>query len=61
MSRERRRAMVDRRHPDLSVVRQCSLLGISRSSVYYQLAEVSQEDLELVRLMDRQSWISHIS
>ena len=46
--------MVDRRHPDLSVVRQCALLGISRSSVYYRQAEVSQEDLELMRLMDRQ-------
>jgi putative transposase len=45
---------VDRRHPAISVVRQCALLGISRSSVYYRSAEVSQEDLELMRLMDRQ-------
>jgi putative transposase len=51
---ERRRALVDRRHPALSVVRQCSLLSISRSSVYYQPTQISQEDLELMRLMDRQ-------
>jgi putative transposase len=51
---ERRRALVDRQHPALSVVRQCALLGISRSSVYYRPAEVSQEDLELMRLMDHQ-------
>ena len=36
MSRERRRGMVDRRHPTLSTLRQCTLLGISRSSVYYR-------------------------
>jgi putative transposase len=29
------------------VDRQCSLLGISRSSVYYQPAKTSQENLEL--------------
>ena len=54
MTPEHRRALVARRHPALSVVRQCALLGISRSSVYYRPAEVSQEDLDLMRLMDRQ-------
>ena len=33
---ERGREMVDRRHPILSTVRQCALLSISRSSVYYR-------------------------
>ena len=32
MSRERRREMVDREHPALSTLRQCALMGISRSS-----------------------------
>ena len=45
---------MDDRHPALSVVRQCALLGISRSSVYYRPPVVSQENLELMRLMDRQ-------
>ena len=36
MSRERRREMVDREHPALSTLRQCALMGISRSSVYYR-------------------------
>ncbi len=36
MSRERRREMVDRRHPALSTVRQCALLSISRSSLNYR-------------------------
>jgi putative transposase len=46
--------MIDREHPELSLVRQCSLLGICRSSLYYQPAPVSAEDLELMALLDRQ-------
>jgi putative transposase len=44
---------VDHQHPSLSVVRQCGLLGISRSSVYYQPVPASQENLELMRLIDQ--------
>ena len=51
---ERRRAAVDRRQPSLSVVRQCKLLGISRSGLYYQPAGISQEDLTLMKMIDRQ-------
>jgi len=46
--------VVDRRHPSLSVVRQCTLLGISRSGLYYQPVGVSQEDLTLMKLIDCQ-------
>ena len=35
MSPGRRRKMVDREHPSLPIVRQCALLGVSRSSLYY--------------------------
>jgi len=45
---------VDRRHPSLSVVRQCRLLGISRSGLYYQPAAMSEEDLALMKMIDRQ-------
>jgi putative transposase len=54
MSRARRLEMIRRDHPHLSLVRQCALLDISRSAVYYQPREVSAEDLELMALMDRQ-------
>ena len=54
MSRARRRQMIDREHPNLSVVRQCSLLGISRSSVYSHPREVDEYELELMSLIDRQ-------
>ena len=46
--------MVGRQHPSLSVVRQCRLLGISRSGLYYQPKGVSEEDLGLMELIDRQ-------
>jgi putative transposase len=45
---------VDRQHPSLSVVRQCTLLSISRSSVYYQPVKTSQENLKLMKLIDQQ-------
>jgi hypothetical protein len=50
MRRPQRLAMVDREHQELSLVRQCALLGISRSSLYYQPAPVGEEDLELMAL-----------
>jgi putative transposase len=46
--------VVDRRHPSLSVIRQCKLLDISRSGLYYQPAGISDEDLTLMKLIDRQ-------
>ena len=55
---ERRRALVDRRHPSLSVVRQCTLLGISRSGLYYRPVGVSEEELTLMKLIDRQYLIT---
>ena len=40
--------MVDRDHADVSVVRQCELLNISRSSVYYSPVGASEYELELM-------------
>ena len=54
MSRRRRLAMVDRGHPKLSVVKQCRLLRLSRSSVYYRPKPSKPADLELMAGMDRQ-------
>ena len=54
MEVKQRRAVVRRRRPSLSVVRQCKLLDISRSGLYYQPAGVSDEDLNLMKLIDRQ-------
>jgi hypothetical protein len=44
--------MVERNHPQLSIVRQCALLSISRSSFYYQPAPEREETLALMRVID---------
>ena len=54
MSRERRREMVERGHPALSTVRQCALLGISRSSLNYRRKGTCPEDLAVMKAMDQQ-------
>ena len=46
--------MIETSHPDLSVVRQCALLGISRSGLLYTPVSLNPEDLELMRLLDEQ-------
>ena len=54
MNPARRREMVDREHPSLPIVRQCALVGVSRSSIYYRPKGASEEDLSLMREIDRQ-------
>ena len=54
MSHHERRVMIDRDHPELSVVRQCELLDISRSSAYYSPVQIGEYELELMELIDRQ-------
>ena len=43
--------MVDK-EAQLPVVKQCQLLGVSRSSVYCQRAPIAEEDLAVMRLLD---------
>lgn len=46
--------MIEPDHADLSVRRQCELIGLCRSSYYRQPASASQENLELMRLIDEE-------
>ena len=46
--------MIEPGHPSLSMVRQCELVSISRSSFYYQPAGETAETLALMRLIDAQ-------
>jgi len=46
--------MIDRQHASLSVARQCLLLGINRSGVYYQPVGTPEDDMELMKMIDRQ-------
>lgn len=44
--------MIEPRHSELSVVEQCELLGLPRSTYYYEPVEEIAENLELMRVMD---------
>ncbi len=48
------RRLVDRGHAEISVRRQCELLGLSRSGLYYEPLGESEENLALMRLLDEQ-------
>ena len=46
--------MIDPDHQKLSLSRQCQLVDISRSSVYYKPRPISAENLKYMRLIDEQ-------
>jgi putative transposase len=51
---EEKRLMIDWDHDDLSVYQQCELLGLSRSSLYYDPRPLDDETLLLMRLVDEE-------
>lgn len=51
---EYKRTLIETPQPRLSLARQCQLLGLSRSSLYYQPQGESEENLHLMRLLDEQ-------
>lgn len=51
---DEKRRLIEPTHPELSIVRQCELLGLSRSSWYYQPTPETQENLSLMRLIDEE-------
>jgi putative transposase len=51
---DRKRALIEPDHPHLSICRQCELLDLNRSTYYLPPATESEEDLRLMRLIDRQ-------
>jgi len=46
--------LIDTSHPDLSITRQCELLGVPRSSLYYRPKEETPFNLQVMRLIDEQ-------
>ena len=54
------RELVEPEHPSLSICRQCQLLGLPRSSYYYEPACESEENLRLMRLID-EHYLKHPS
>ena len=54
MSIEHKRQLIEPNHQHLSIRRQCELLGLNRSSYYYQAASESALNLKLMNLIDEQ-------
>jgi putative transposase len=54
MSLEQRRRMIEPAHAQLSILRQCQLVSISRSGFYRQPAAATPATLELMRQIDGQ-------
>lgn len=45
---------MDRDHPEISLRRQCELLGVNRSGLYYRPCGESPENVKLLRLIDQE-------
>jgi len=47
--------MIEMENPNISISRQCEILALNRSSLYYKRKEkISSHDLHLMRLIDGQ-------
>ena len=44
--------MIDREGTTLSILRQCELLGLCRSSLYYRPQPIAEADVRLMRRID---------
>ena len=53
MSPEKKRAMIKRDHPDLSISQQCRLVQLSRSAFYYAPVGIAPDTLAMMKEIDR--------
>jgi len=54
MSTEAKRSLIDKCHSELSINRQCELLGLSKGSLYYAPIPMDAYSIELMNLIDAQ-------
>lgn len=54
ISIESKRKMIEENHPDLSVRRQCELLGLNRSTYYQRPDQESDLNLQSMRMIDEE-------
>jgi putative transposase len=54
LSVEQKRRLIELGHPQVSLRRQCALLGLARANLYRQPVGESAENLHLMRLLDAQ-------
>ena len=50
---EQKRNLVELPHPEIPIYRQCELLGLSRSSFYYEPVGISEYNLLLMDMIDK--------
>jgi len=49
-----RRTLIEPANPQISIARQCDLIGLNRASYYYRPSPISDEDLLLMKVLDEQ-------
>jgi putative transposase len=49
---DRRRGLIEKDHPKMTVKRQCELLGVPRATHYYRPRPVSAQNLALVQVQE---------
>jgi len=54
LSPEAKRELIEPAHAQISIARQCALVGLPRSTYYYEAQGESPENLLLMRLLDKQ-------
>lgn len=47
-------SLIEACHPQISIARQCDLIGLNRATYYYEPAPMDEESLLLMRLLDEQ-------
>ena len=53
MSPAKKRAMIERDHPELSISQQCKLVRLSRSAFYYTSVGIQADTLAMMKEIDR--------
>ena len=53
MSPDKKRAMINREHPELSISQQCKLVRLSRSAFYYAPVGIDAVALAMMKEIDR--------
>jgi putative transposase len=49
-----KKALVEPEHSSISISRQCELLGLARSSFYYEIQPETEQNLRLMEMLDKQ-------
>jgi putative transposase len=49
-----KKALIEPEHLSISISRQCELLGLARSSFYYEIQPETEQNLRLMKMLDRQ-------